>query len=236
MDITAAGSAISNLKSYESGYSNAIKSDMTLGITPEFTYSEGLKVEDVTINFALKSEAVNEANENNDSVNDNLKGLKRYSVFKYFEDIDMLLPIETSYDESNNILSVHVDELGTYCVMDMQQWFKQLGVDTSKTVQPKAPARKMMSVKKAVAEIPDQEATPNIDVVFNVFLYNGAPQRIADEIITTGEKLFEEYGDGGNVHIYVVSYLGGAIKVPNEERRYATNLSELEEMISRIPR
>lgn len=236
MDITATGSAISNLKSYESGYSNAIKSDMTLGITPEFTYSEGLKVEDVTINFALKSEAVNEANENNDSVNDNLKGLKRYSVFKYFEDIDMLLPIETSYDESNNILSVHVDELGTYCVMDMQQWFKQLGVDTSKTVQPKAPARKMMSVKKAVAEIPDQEATPNIDVVFNVFLYNGAPQRIADEIITTGEKLFEEYGDGGNVHIYVVSYLGGATKVPNEERRYATNLSELEEMISRIPR
>lgn len=53
IDITAAGVASNNLYSQKSGYSNAIKNDAILGITLEFIYTDGLKVEDVIINLAL---------------------------------------------------------------------------------------------------------------------------------------------------------------------------------------
>ena len=38
----------------------------------------------------------------------------------------MLLPIETFYDESNNKVFTHVDELGTYCLIDLEKWFTAL--------------------------------------------------------------------------------------------------------------
>lgn len=237
MDITAAGSALSNLNAHESGYAEVINSDLSLGLIPEFTYTDGLKVEDVVINFDLTDSAVAEANEKNDSVNDDLKGIKRYNVFKYFEDIDMLLPIETSYDEENNRVYTHVDEVGTYCLIDMEQWFSLLGVDTSSTSQSESTvntaAYMMRSVSLADAST-SQNTSPEIDVVFNVFLTKNSPEKVYEEVVTAGEKLFNEYGEGGNVHIYVIDYQGRIINPENSEKTYATNISELEYMSTHI--
>lgn len=60
--------------------------------------------------------------------NEELNGIKRLNVFKYFEDINMLLPIETKFDFDKNIVYTEADELGTYCLMDMEQWFVSLGI------------------------------------------------------------------------------------------------------------
>lgn len=38
----------------------------------------------------------------------------------------MILPIETVIDEENNTISATVDELGTYCVVDMEKWLSNL--------------------------------------------------------------------------------------------------------------
>ena len=48
-------------------------------------------------------------------VNDN--NLKNYCVFGYFEDINMLMPLETSYD--NGLVCVNDVECGTYCVVNI---------------------------------------------------------------------------------------------------------------------
>lgn len=70
--------------------------------------------------------------ENNSDIFDEiseLQGMKRFCIFKYYEDINMLLPVETSYDEGSNTIYTETDELGTYCVMDMESWISSFDFD-----------------------------------------------------------------------------------------------------------
>lgn len=114
VEITAAGVAENNLSAGESGYSYSIlQNDAVLGVVPELSYSDGLSVTDVVINFNI------DASQTDTSI-DNLM------VFKYFEDTNMLLPIETTYNETTNTVSTHVDEVGTYCLIDVEKWLEIL--------------------------------------------------------------------------------------------------------------
>ena len=49
----------------------------------------------------------------------------------------MLLPVATEFDEENNTLFAETDELGTYCVLDMEVLLQTFGVnpDGSQTEQ-----------------------------------------------------------------------------------------------------
>lgn len=126
VEITAAGVADNCLYADESGYSGAIlQNDAVLGVVPELTYSDGLSVTDVVINFTLDNSVV----ENTLGVyadNPAFDGINRFNVFKFFEDTNILLPIETFYDESTNTVSTHVDETGTYCLIDMEIWLNNI--------------------------------------------------------------------------------------------------------------
>ncbi len=66
-----------------------------------------------------------------------LQGIKRYNIFRYFEELNMLLPVATEFDEENNTLFAETDELGTYCVLDMEVLLQTFGVnpDGSQTEQ-----------------------------------------------------------------------------------------------------
>ena len=48
----------------------------------------------------------------------------------------MLLPVETEFDVENGLLYAEVDELGTYCIMDMEIWLTNLGVEMPEENQP----------------------------------------------------------------------------------------------------
>lgn len=126
VEITAAGVADNCLSADESGYSSAIlQNDAVLGVVPELTYSDGLSVTDVVINFTLDDSVV----KNTLGVyadNPAFDGINRFNVFKFFEDTNTLLPIETSYNESTNTVSTHVDETGTYCLIDMEIWLNNI--------------------------------------------------------------------------------------------------------------
>ena len=114
VEITAAGVAENNLSAGESGYSYSIlQNDAVLGVVPELSYSDGLYVTDVVINFNIDASQT-------DTSLDNLM------VFKYFEDTNMLLPIETTYNEITNTVSTHVDEVGTYCLIDVEKLLENL--------------------------------------------------------------------------------------------------------------
>ena len=126
IEITAAGVADNNLTAGESGYSYQIlQNDAVLGVVPEFDYSDGLSVTDVVIKFMIDDSAVdNKLGVYADKPEFN--GINRLQVFKYFEDNNILLPIETFYDEETKTVYTHVDELGTYCLMDMEMWINYL--------------------------------------------------------------------------------------------------------------
>lgn len=94
-----------------------------LGVVPELSYSDGLSVTDVVIKFNLDNSAVTGGM---GVFDEDLQGVNRYNVFKYFEDTNMFLPVETAYDEETNTVSAHVDEVGTYCLIDMEKWLSSL--------------------------------------------------------------------------------------------------------------
>jgi len=124
LEIDAAGCVESSLDVRESRYSTVISNDAILGVIPELNYDNS-NIGNVKISFKIDDKYVdNSLNLFPDS--EEITGLKHLCIFKYFENINMLLPIETFYDETNNVIYSTVDELGTYCVMDFEKWLNNL--------------------------------------------------------------------------------------------------------------
>ena len=101
-----------------------MQNDAVLGVVPELSYSEGLSVTDVVIKFNINDEAVSDrlGVYSDDPLFD---GVNRFVIFKYFEEDNILLPIETTYDSATSV-STHVDEVGTYCLIDMEKWVNSI--------------------------------------------------------------------------------------------------------------
>ncbi len=241
VDITAAGDAETLLSADESGYSNAIKSDMVVGVVPELEYEEGYAVDEVTLNFDIKDDVTINNDGKYASVSDDFKGVRKFNVFKYFEDIDMLLPIETNYTEDNTITTT-VDELGTYCLVDMEKWFKTLGVDPTELTSASAEASSfsMMGTPAATEVQSDSESTASssdvefdkisnrkIDIVLNLFLRSNSSDLIAEQARELGNSIFDSCDDSCSVNIYVVDYKGTPLAVPETDKIYAENKAEL---------
>lgn len=133
LEITASGNVNGGLNADRSSYSAVVNSDIQLGETIDLNYIGG-DVDEVKLNFTIGDAYLdNELGLFPDE--EELQGIKRLNIFKYFEDINMLLPVETVIDEENNTISATVDELGTYCVVDMEKWLiNLLGADMPEAV------------------------------------------------------------------------------------------------------
>lgn len=240
IDITAAGNAETALTAKESGYSDIISNDAVLGIIPEFNYADGLAVDDVVLNFDVDSSYTENTNGKYSAVSDNFKGIKRFNVFKYFEEFDMLMPIETTYDLNSNTVSTHVDELGTYCIVDMEKWFDSLGIDPEKFDTTIVSSNVVSALGIGIPRnLIAMSGTPEIedrclDVVFNVFINKSTKDKASAQVLEAGKKLFEEYGENSDLRIYIVDYKGRLIEPPTTTRHYAANISDLEYMSNHI--
>lgn len=118
--IKAAGNILSNLDARESLCSKAMTNDANLGICSEFIYDEGCKIEEAVIQFKIDYENAVEADTKKAEDSESY-GIKKYSIFKFFEDTGILLHVTTEIDEENNTLSTTVDSLCSYCVIDMEK-------------------------------------------------------------------------------------------------------------------
>ena len=126
LEMKSAGVAENNVYARESGYSNAIENSAIIGIAPEFVYTDGLSVEEVTVKFELENSVINNTLGTYTDESDEFKGIKRLNVFMFFEDINMLLPIETFHDETTNTVYTKTDRVGTYCLVDMEIFLDNL--------------------------------------------------------------------------------------------------------------
>lgn len=125
MEVTAAGYVAGNLDAGESPYAHTIENDAILGNAVGLEYQDGA-VESVTLKFEI-AEAYRENEIDMFPGEEEIEGIKRLNVFKYFEEINMLLPIDTKFDVENNIVYTEVDGFGTYCLMDLEKWLLNFG-------------------------------------------------------------------------------------------------------------
>lgn len=176
IEFTATGYAESALTAKETGYAVAIDNDSMFGIAPELIYSG--ECEDITLKFEIADEYLDYS-----VSNEEISGVKRYNVFKFYEDTNMLLPIVTYYDIDNDTIYAEVDELGTYCVMDMVSWFESFGI-LLEDYQPE-PMLMTLSDDYMLASAEETEETSEDELAFA-----GGPADI--ETATVEETVEEE--------------------------------------------
>ena len=125
IDMIASGNAADNIIVSTSQQAHAISSnDAIVGIPISIDYYSGI-IEEGTLHFQLKEDVLSEESKVNDI---NLEGLKRYYVFNYNQEIGMLVPVPTTYDDDNGTLVTEMIGTGTYCVLDLEKWFLDIGV------------------------------------------------------------------------------------------------------------
>lgn len=227
IDIKAAGVAANNLYADESGYSAFVSNNAILGITPEFFYNDGLKVENFTINFYIDEKYVSNTNGKYMDVSEEFVGIKRLNVFKYFEDINMLLPIETFHDVENNKVYADADEMGTYCLVDMEIWFENIGI------VPQIPQIQAMSLSLDGATEIKASHGDNLDVIFVVYTNSTFSSYIKSELITAAEEIFSEAAKQNiSARIHYVAWTGNIYINPNTGTYYAENIDDATRMIN----
>lgn len=188
VEINASGYAKNHLVVRDSSYAYALQDSSAVGFTPEFIYDDDYKVESITLKFEIKEEfrdnvshyfdALNSGSDYYDytyEIDPNLDGIKRFNVFKYFQSINLPMPICTEYDVDNNIVSVIVDKfeidddgnsygIGSYSLVDIEVWGMLMNEDdadivstVSNTQQSARSASYVSSnkIKKSINKISD---------------------------------------------------------------------------------
>lgn len=194
LEITASGNA-QNLIAGSSAYSAITESDARLGGAVSLSYYGG-DVEKVKLTYEIGENYIsNEGSEYAENCVD-LQGIKRYNIFRYFDDINMLLPVATEFDEENNTLFAETDELGTYCVLDMEVLLQTFGVnpDGSQTEQ----------VERQMYSAPTDSDEYCVTFVFDIRkgrINAGQLENLKAEVREFAETVFAE---GRNVSIRIM--------------------------------
>jgi len=136
--------------------------------------------------------------------NGKVEGIKRYRIFKYFEDINMLLPVTTSHDIDNNIVSAEADSLGTYCVVDIEKWFNILHniprVDSQNSFSE---VSEDLQVQTYTADNYLSRGN-NLNAIFALYPYNLSDEELGEmklNIHNAANKILKKY-PSANIHIY----------------------------------
>ena len=185
VEIKASGYAKNHLMIRDSSYAYALQDSSAVGFTPEFNYDDGYKVESITLNFKIKEEFRDNVSHYFDSLNSGdeyydyeyeidseLEGIKRFNVFKYFQSINLPMPIYTEYNVDNDVVTVTVDTfetddngnsygIGSYSLVDLEVWGMMMSDNTSSTINNTQIYTRSTSingskkVKKSIVEISD---------------------------------------------------------------------------------
>lgn len=145
----------------------------------------------------------------------------------------MLLPIETFHDVENNRVYTHVDELGTYCIMDMEVWLEGLDITSEENVSNEIAPVLYSARTYSVDEENNEEEQKCLDVVLVAYPNKSLLDTTKSELKITCKSIFEQAEkENIDARIYFVSFLGSSIETP-DGNIYACNYEEAEEIINR---
>lgn len=197
-----------------SGYSNVIENDAMIGASLDISMSDTCDPEDIVLKYDIKPEfTVNTLDKY--SALPEFQGIKRLNVFKFNEEENMLLPIETKFSDNGTQLYAEVDELGTYCIMDMEIWLDNLGVEMPENdmnislLQARYPSNaKILADEKNSVNVP-------IDILFFLQTSGLSTSESEDErekeCFEKNKKLIEQlssylFTKYEETHIYLIAY------------------------------
>ena len=250
IEINTNGYAEKELSVTESGYSHMIDSDAVIGSIVEISASEFCNPASLTIKYTVADKYKECALEEYENIPE-LNGINNLCIFKYFEEINMLLPVETLF--SGNTVYTVTDELGTYCLVDLSKWFDSLNISPTKIIYDmNNPTDYSSQISLANEEIDIQtdlgsnstesnKSTKPIDIVFLLQIDNSediqtdAFYKDVYLIENFSKYVFDNFCDA-RVYIIKFSYNNGIIpetvvEQPNFKDLYASNKDELNDIL-----
>lgn len=249
--INTNGYAERELSVMESGYSQIVESDAIIGTVVEIGISGICNPDSLTIEYRIDDEYKNcTLGEYNDI--DELKGIKNLCIFKYFEDCNMLLPVETKFDD--NVVYTETDKLGTYCLVNLSKWFNSLDISPDKIKEelnnPKEYNSRYFISDENInlqtevdltyilekVSINANESKEPVDVVF--LLRNDVySEELEKEIVLIKEFSKYVFDKCSDARIYLMKYYYGGdsrivrtdiLQIKSTSNLYATNVNEVE--------
>ncbi|MCM1509071.1 MAG: DUF4474 domain-containing protein, partial [Ruminococcus flavefaciens] len=251
LEMKAAGVAEKNLSAYESVYSAVMQNDAVIGTIPQFSYTSGLNVEEVKVKFELDNSITSNTLGTFADGNNEFTGIKRLNIFKYFEDINMLLPVETFHDINNNVVYTVTDCLGTYCLMDMEIWLDSLGISSisekAEVEESEAMSQNSIdngnyircNVSELNARSNNDEIKDNINVVFIIDTRENQKQleNVKKEILDVSRTVLKN-SPNGRIYIFEQNtevMAAERYKVYSAKgNRFFTDYNDLSEVLSGI--
>ncbi len=126
INVKASGNAQDNMMVSTSQYNNIVGiNNAIVGKTISVDYFTG-KIEEGKLSFKLDQKVIEEASEEG-LQNSEVVGLKKFYVFNFNEELNMLVPVPTTYDETTQTLVSDLIGNGTYCVMNVEEWLVNIG-------------------------------------------------------------------------------------------------------------
>lgn len=126
MSIKCSGLAEDAIIVEESALNNTLNNELYIGDVIQVDFNDGCTVQQMTLNFKINEEHI--SNTEYEEVSKEFVGLHRFNVFRYFDELGMIFPIETIVDDEINTVSATVTDAGSYCVIDMVSWLRNLGI------------------------------------------------------------------------------------------------------------
>ncbi len=207
--VKAAGYVDESVSVDISAYSNYLQNDAVTGDIIDIDYVDAFKVEALTINFTVPENADN------------------YYIFRYFEDVNMLLPVETKYD--GNRVYTESTEDGTYCIVDMDKWIDNTA-DTSEIQSANA-------VYNAVYASSYTKSAESLEVYFLIYVKSVLADGVRNSIANASRVIIDYCNNTGkDIKIYFASYTGSTVISKETGNSYVSNGSsddEIKEMLSR---
>ena len=126
--IKMCGDAEEAVSVLESGYSASLENDAQIGGFTDILLPDSCEPETIRLSYEIKEDYRDNTLNRYADIED-LQGIRRLCVFRYFDEISMLLPLETQYNAAENTVYADVTDAGTYCLMDLEAWFDLLDID-----------------------------------------------------------------------------------------------------------
>ncbi len=192
-----------------SSYSNYLQNEAVAGDIIDIDYADSFKIETLTISFTVSGNAAD------------------YYIFRYFEDVNMLLPVETQYD--GNRVYTEAAEDGTYCIVDMDKWIE----NTAETTEVQSTA----AVYNAVCASSEAKSLESLEVYFLMYIRSSSVDSARSSVANASRAIIDYCNSTGrDVRLYFAAYTGATVVSSETGNSYADNAStdeEIQEMLSR---
>ncbi len=126
----ASGVAEHNVTVDGTSYNTVFDCEAAVGSPLFIGYNDDMSLETVRVTYHASEEIRENELDLFGEETTELHGIRRLNVFRFDENINMLLPVETFHDEEKGLVYADADKDGIFCLMDMEKWIYGLAEES----------------------------------------------------------------------------------------------------------